>query len=1279
MFIEKLPARRRQALLFVASLLLLVGVLGGCDSIFEGPCLQPKCAGKCVDTKTNRYHCGGCGIVCNDSSVCQAGKCVCAAGRVACDGICTNVQTDIQHCGACNKNCSAGQTCQDGSCLCATGRSSCDGVCVDTNTNKQHCGACGQSCKTDESCQNGTCTPLSWAQKAGSNASFPEAGNGIAIAKDGSIYITGYFRGTATFGSTTLTSKGNQDAFVAKLNPSGAFIWAKGFGGTADDRGIDVLLSPNDFVYVVAHIAGAVTLGSQTITPQGNSAALLVSWNPNGTFVSAKPFDSTSEFTVRGTASDDSGVVLVGEFSGTTTQGPTTLTAKGTRDCFLLKVGWSGQLTWARQLGGNGSEEYCSKIAVRKNGDLAISGYFKGTMTIGSQNYTATGDFDGFLTYMTAQGNISWTKLLSGAPKDVAPKGIGASVQFDANGDIVWSGRFTGSVTLGTTVMKSESLLDTFVSRWEPNGTMRWVRHIKSTDSVSILDVAIDQQGQVYLTGEATGITTFGSLQTDNQSISMFVATIDRTGKWLWARHSRTSATTVGWALGEAIAIDSSGNYYTTGRASGTVAFGQTSFSLSRDIVITKNLTTCPNGQCSVCVGGQQKCGDTCVDTQSDSNHCGGCLQQCPNDGACVAGKCGCKLGFASCNGECIDVQTSSQHCGACGNACANGQPCENGLCKCENSKTRCGDVCVDTQASVKHCGACNQACGKGEDCTNGTCACSIFFPTTCGGACVNTGNDRAHCGGCNQACADGMSCSNGKCVCPFGRSSCDNKCVDTKSDNKHCGACGNACPTDATCKNGTCQCSQGLQLCSGTPTCVDLSKTNKHCGACSISCQTNENCRKSLCHRDYLELQHTGNAYITHLEVDASGNIYLLGRFNATVSFGTTTFTTKKQNTYNVFVAKLAPTAKSWLWTRHLENNQSGVFSHGLALDSSGHVYISGTASGLLTVGSSTLLQGPALRFDFLAKLSPAGSWLWAKGLGRHGSGRAVPDLFIDTANHIYLSGRFKNNMTVDTVTLQAKNGLPGSLSHNCYIFKLNANGKALWGQALQPSTNSLSPFRLTIAVDSSQNVYIAGRFFRSARIGTLDIFAPNAEATFLAALSPSGAWSWVRHTKGAASSYAAPETLVVGTNGNIFLTGNYRGNITIGTNTLSSQGTDVFVAALSSSSKNWLWSSRIGLSGDDGSKALVVHPTSSNLTLLFDVVVKANERLSVGSVSLPLGVGGTILGEISPSGQWSSLKKVKGGSEQILFDREQRLNTIGRRNILNPPSIRMFFSREP
>ncbi|WP_353718711.1 T9SS type A sorting domain-containing protein [Dyadobacter sp. 676] len=143
-----------------------------------------------------------------------------------------------------------------------------------------------------------------WAKDWGSNIGY------ISISPDNSVYITGYYSGSETFGSTTLTSAGGLDVFVAKTSTSGNIEWAKSVGGPGDDNPVwissnqngEVLVGgwfdqiadfdPNECVYNLSSTASTlnsgyvlklterpfpdgVTLSASTLSPMTQQACIL--------------------------------------------------------------------------------------------------------------------------------------------------------------------------------------------------------------------------------------------------------------------------------------------------------------------------------------------------------------------------------------------------------------------------------------------------------------------------------------------------------------------------------------------------------------------------------------------------------------------------------------------------------------------------------------------------------------------------------------------------------------------------------------------------------------------------------------------------------------------------------------------------------------------------------------------------------------------------------------------------------------------------------------------
>jgi hypothetical protein len=84
-----------------------------------------------------------------------------------------------------------------------------------------------------------------------------------------------------------------------------------------------------------------------------------------------------------------------------------------------------------------------------------------------------------------------------------------------------------------------------------------------------------------------------------------------------------------------------------------------------------------------MCALGDVRCGSSCVNVASDTDHCGGCDIACPTDEVCRTGTCQsmCASGGTSCNGQCVTLGDDTSNCGACGNACAPGSTCAGGVC----------------------------------------------------------------------------------------------------------------------------------------------------------------------------------------------------------------------------------------------------------------------------------------------------------------------------------------------------------------------------------------------------------------------------------------------------------------------------------------------------------------------------------------------------------------------------------------------------------------------
>ena len=163
----------------------------------------------------------------------------------------------------------------------------------------------------------------------------------IAVDGSGNTYICGNFSGSATFGSTTLTGAGNTDMFIAKYNSSGSAVWATGAGGTDYEGAYSLWVDGIGNIYVDGYFQGvSLTLGSTTLTSAGSSDVFVAKYSSAGNVLWAKSAGGTGSDLVYGLAVDGSGnSYSIGVYYSTSISfGSSTLTNAGSTDIFVAKL-----------------------------------------------------------------------------------------------------------------------------------------------------------------------------------------------------------------------------------------------------------------------------------------------------------------------------------------------------------------------------------------------------------------------------------------------------------------------------------------------------------------------------------------------------------------------------------------------------------------------------------------------------------------------------------------------------------------------------------------------------------------------------------------------------------------------------------------------------------------------------------------------------------------------------------------------------------------------------
>jgi hypothetical protein len=256
---------------------------------------------------------------------------------------------------------------------------------------------------------------VAWARQLGGSGSDWAAR--LALDGAGSVYVTGAFQGTAAFGGMTLTSAGGQDGYVAKLSSAGVVQWARDFGGSGGDGGDGLAVDAAGTVYVAGYFQGTAAFGSAPLTTAGTGyGGCLLALDGSGTVQWAKPAGTGGEAWLNAVAVDGAGTLdVLGALQGLTNVQPGAGTfnlsgvppvGSNSADAFVVQLTQAGPLSFTG-LGGVGSAAYRLRLSGADlqivddaTGQVLLSKTLADTTAVAIQaadgvNTTLTVDFSG--------------------------------------------------------------------------------------------------------------------------------------------------------------------------------------------------------------------------------------------------------------------------------------------------------------------------------------------------------------------------------------------------------------------------------------------------------------------------------------------------------------------------------------------------------------------------------------------------------------------------------------------------------------------------------------------------------------------------------------------------------------------------------------------------------------------------------------------------------------------------------------------------------------------
>ena len=123
---------------------------------------------------------------------------------------------------------------------------------------------------------------LMWLQSMG-GPGF-DAGKDLEVNSANEYVVTGYFQGEIDLGGESVYSNNanDQDAFFAGYSSTGALLWTNSAGGLGVDAGTDVFIGPGDDIWATGTYGDNADFGMSTLTSVGGDDQYLIRMTPLG-------------------------------------------------------------------------------------------------------------------------------------------------------------------------------------------------------------------------------------------------------------------------------------------------------------------------------------------------------------------------------------------------------------------------------------------------------------------------------------------------------------------------------------------------------------------------------------------------------------------------------------------------------------------------------------------------------------------------------------------------------------------------------------------------------------------------------------------------------------------------------------------------------------------------------------------------------------------------------------------------------------------------------------
>jgi len=408
---------------------------------------------------------------------------------------------------------------------------------------------------------------------------------GIIIDNENTLYIAGSFTGNILHGKEKNNSSGKNDLFVAAYRSEGKQKWIWTAGGEQSDAITALCLLPDNTMAIAGKISSSTFIGNKKSDTE-DQQLFVCKLDEKGKPDWLRTFVYTKTAALLFLECDKEGNLFAsGSFSDTLVIDGKQLVSNGKRDVFLISLTGNGGITEIKRLGGR-YDEMPSAMTVDTLGNVIVGGSFISDFQADTLLLrTKKKEINRNIFLLTYSPQLEVMKVQTYHSADYLDI---RSVQIDRQNRLYMTGNFVREMAMESKVLHSKGQADIYLAQFSSAKEINWLKGFGSERMDYAGDLVVDRLNGAVLTGAINDTVRSDSviIEFDGAYSNAFVAQFSDKGKTLWAEQIPGMGTNMAYHT----AVDQEGNLFLTGTFRNTIESGSSDIASfgSTDVFLAK-------------------------------------------------------------------------------------------------------------------------------------------------------------------------------------------------------------------------------------------------------------------------------------------------------------------------------------------------------------------------------------------------------------------------------------------------------------------------------------------------------------------------------------------------------------------------------------------------------------------------------------------------------------------------------------------------------------------